>query len=409
MNKNTPVLELEIDEITNSVAHVGEVYNSKFAPICIEIDDGIANRADLQNWMLSRCIPASRDGLKNGLENLGFDMYGLSSPSFLITKCFGLSLSDQYWINPKNSELKWSEINFFDNDFSEDIGIALFDNKLLNCPNLLSPDNTSDGWLKKKWKIIDGKRFLFKSGSGATQQEAFNECIANIVCRDLGIENFVKYSLLIENNKAVSMCENFITHETELVSAFDILKSQLPNRRVSSYDNFINCCNALKIKNVENSLDEMLLLDFIIGNFDRHYRNFGAIRNVDTLEFIGTAPIFDSGTSLYCNVPTTAIPNSLNKVEFKPFAKEDSEHLSLIKNPDRFNLKALNTLSEKARNVFETNNFIDTQRINFLCDALTYRVKMLDKLLCKNYTNGIVAPPNNEIATDLFSNKSRGR
>jgi len=44
--------------------------------------------------------------------------------------------------------------------------------------DLLSPCNTSDGWLRKKWKIIDGKRCLLKSGSNPFQQEPLNEVLA---------------------------------------------------------------------------------------------------------------------------------------------------------------------------------------------------------------------------------------
>lgn len=38
----------------------------------------------------------------------------------------------------------------------------------------MSPDNATDGWLKKKWEIINGKRFLIKGGN----QEPLNEVIA---------------------------------------------------------------------------------------------------------------------------------------------------------------------------------------------------------------------------------------
>ncbi len=45
----------------------------------------------------------------------------------------------------------------------------------------------------------------------------------------------------------------------------------------------------------------MLTLDYIIANGDRHYNNFGFIRNAETLEWQGLAPIFDSGASLWHN------------------------------------------------------------------------------------------------------------
>jgi hypothetical protein len=34
---------------------------------------------------------------------------------------------------------------------------------------------------------------------------------------------------------------------------------------------------------------------------DRHYTNFGFVRNAETLEWIGTAPLFDCGASMWYN------------------------------------------------------------------------------------------------------------
>jgi len=42
----------------------------------------------------------------------------------------------------------------------------------------------------------------------------------------------------------------------------------------------------------------MFILDFIMLNNDRHLNNFGIIRNVCNLNWIGIAPIFDTGQSL---------------------------------------------------------------------------------------------------------------
>lgn len=41
-----------------------------------------------------------------------------------------------------------------------------------------SPDLTTDGCLKKRWKIINGKRCLIKGGSNPYRQQTFNEVIA---------------------------------------------------------------------------------------------------------------------------------------------------------------------------------------------------------------------------------------
>ncbi len=100
-----------------------------------------------------------------------------------------------------------------ENTFSDDVGNILFGQKIANNPvSLMSPDNTSDGWLKKKWKIIDGRRCLIKGGSAATQQEPYNEVLASRIMDRLDIPH-VKYSLLVEDDYPYSVCEDFITPE----------------------------------------------------------------------------------------------------------------------------------------------------------------------------------------------------
>lgn len=47
-----------------------------------------------------------------------------------------------------------------------------------------------------------------------------------------------------------------------------------------------------------NQLEQMIVLDALIANEDRHWGNFGSLRDSESLEFIGLAPIFDNGNSL---------------------------------------------------------------------------------------------------------------
>ena len=64
-----------------------------------------------------------------------------------------------------------------------------------------------------------------------------------------------------------------------------------------SYDqHYKKCCQEMGV-DITESLDDMLILDLIVCNRDRHYNNFGMIRNVNTLQIEKAAPIFDSGTS----------------------------------------------------------------------------------------------------------------
>ncbi len=118
----------------------------------------------------------------------------------MLGKSFALNLSDQYWIAPEDIKLKWHDVNFFENDFSEDIGNILIgltsDSDKIN---YMSPDSASDGWHKKKWRIVDGERVLFKAGSGSNFQELYKAAIM----KRLGI-SCVEYSLTLIGDKPYS-------------------------------------------------------------------------------------------------------------------------------------------------------------------------------------------------------------
>ena len=69
----------------------------------------------------------------------------------------------------------------------------------------------------------------------------------------------------------------------------------------------------------------MIVLDFLIGNEDRHFNNFGLIRNAVTLEWIGVAPIFDCGTSLWYNTQESLIKPLSPNLPAKPLKKTHRE------------------------------------------------------------------------------------
>ncbi|HWQ43479.1 MAG TPA: excisionase [Desulfosporosinus sp.] len=295
MNKHTPVVELNIDEDTGTILKIAQVIHLEYLPIGISIIKGLPDRKSLNDWWRGRSIPASRSGIREAL-----DILNVAYTEQLLTKCYGLSLSDQYWINPKEHPFKWEDINFFHNSFSNDVGNALFGQASPGRElDLLSPCNTSDGWLRKKWKIIGGKRCLLKSGSNPFQQEPLNEVLATSLHQRLNHNAYVPYSLVWENEIPYSVCENFITPETELVNAYSIFKSEKKLNHHSLHEHFLLCCEHLGIPGMKEFLNYLLAFDFLIANTDRHFGNFGAVRNVDTLTWLGAAPIFDSGTSLW--------------------------------------------------------------------------------------------------------------
>lgn len=377
MHKRVKVAELELDDGTGFIQKIGTVYAPEHLPVGVPIRRGVADRSALNEWWTDRSIPASRSGVREALEALE-----ISSTKMLLVRCFGLSLSDQYWICPEGSDLTWDSINFFENDFSEDIGDILFgENKKKDPLDFSSPDSTSDGNLKKRWKIIDGKRCLIKGGSNPFRQQPFNEVIAAGLMERLDIPH-VPYYVVWNEDVPYSVCEDFVTENADLVPAWRILKTQKKDNRDSVYQHFVNCCEALGIRDAVRFLDRMIVIDYIIANEDRHFNNFGVLRNAETLEWLGFAPIYDSGSSLGYDKMASQI-RSEKEVVCKPFKKHHAEQIKLVSDFSWIDFDKLSDAKgfiESVLSCVGAEEYVGEGRLRAIVDGVQRRIENLSYL-----------------------------
>ena len=376
MHKRIAVAELELDDATSFIKKINHVYAPEHLPIGVSIKKGIVDRGEFNNWWTDRSIPASRSGIRDALETLD-----ITSTKMLLVRCYGLSLSDQYWICPEDKNLTWDEINFFENPFSDDIGDVLFGaRKKDNVFDFSSPDNTSDGNLKKRWKIIGGERCLVKGGSNPFRQQPFNEVIATGIMERLNIPH-IPYTVIWNQGAPYSVCADFITEDTELIPAWRIMQIQKQDNSTSRYQHFVNCCEALGIHNVIPYLDRMIVLDYIIANEDRHLNNFGVIRNAETLEWIGMAPIYDSGSSLGYDKLTSQIRLG-KEITCKPFKKHHEEQLKLVSSFEWICFENLSDIGELITNTFrmgDASDYVDESRVSAILDSVKKRIRQVEE------------------------------
>lgn len=378
MNKNKKVFDFVYDEEEHFIVNFERNYpeNEDYAPFGL-IKMNEIDKVEFNKWWKNRQIPASRKGLKEVLHNS--NVYDKDNFDLLDAKAYCLSLSDQYWVKGVDEEISWESINFFDNEFSEDIGKILFNGgkTALNL-NLNTPDMTSNGNYEKRWKIIDGERYLLKAGSKIYNQEPFNELIATkLYERLLNKDEYVEYSVIFDDDKAISKCKNFITKETELVPAWKINEYYEFLDDEDKYTHYIRCLNNLGIKDAETLTDKMIVCDYIIANKDRHFNNFGVIRDVNTLKFIGVAPIFDNGCSLWYD------ENDMYVGEFfltKPFEEYEKTQLSLVKKLEWLDISKLEDFPNEVKTILLMNKLLSKERINKIVDQIKLRIEFVKEL-----------------------------
>lgn len=370
MNKNRPLVEVEVSE-SGFIIATYKIYDESALPVGVYVPNtSLVNK--LNEWWHRRIIPASRDGLKFILH-----LYDIESASILSKRSLGLSLSDQYWIKPVDSDLTWDAVNFFTNEFSAELGEAFF-NRGSSKPSInpFTPDASSNGWLKKKWVKINGETYLAKAGSVPLLQQPYNEVVAAKIMEALGIEH-VDYKITMEDNRPLCLCKNFITTDTEFVTAH-FVRAVLPkSKNDSELGHLLKCAEYLEIPNVKEFINNMLAVDFLIENTDRHYGNFGFIRDVNTLKFIGTAPLFDNGTSLWCEALNSEIGEPQKAMPFKSTHKEQIKLLSGY----NFNAENLSVCEDIVRDVLSQSPYIDDVRVERISNAIGNKARVLKNIL----------------------------
>lgn len=389
MNKNTEVLYVEYNTTFNIFDRIYEVINIDYAPLILknyyeENKDELVLLNRLTEWFKKRGIPSWRDKLDILLHRLN-----IKTADELLDKAFGLSLSDQYWIKPEDTDITYDDINFFDNDFNYaeflEASLSLNNKTKVKEEALKTPNNTTDGMLKKAWIIENNTRYLLKSGYKNEVLQPFNEVLASMICDSLGF-NHVSYTIDTYRDVIVSKCPCFINKDTEFISAYQIRNNMPRNDNNNDYEDYIKVLEEHGIKKARIKLENMYILDFLIMNEDRHLNNFGIIRDVNTLEWLDIAPIFDNGMALnvdYYNEKEAAISN-LGRFFYEQLSFD--EIIKIVKDIKRIDTSKLDKVLEEFSKLLHKyqniTNMSDT-RINMLCALLHRQINKLKELINK--------------------------
>ena len=118
--------------------------------------------------------------------------------------------------------------------------------------------------------------------------------MADIICDELQFEH-VKYNIVNRDENIYSSCECFIYSDNEeFVPIANLMRDYgCPTQK--------DIMPILLNMGFKNEIDRMMLIDVIIGNLDRHSRNYGLIVVPETKEIKRFAPLFDHGNSYMIN------------------------------------------------------------------------------------------------------------
>ena len=254
---------------------------------------GHADTQRMKRWWETRAVPASRTAMQEVIHKAGYT----GSKSYL-AKNLALSLTDCYWICPIDLQLTWEDVNLYAN-------AQKLAGKRLPYHNDSSydPNASLGGQMEKYWNLEGDVPVLVKQAPREYGQQALNEVFAALLHeRQQAPFPFVRYWKEISQDQiTMCLCEAFTNISTEFIPALDVLDSESPKKDVSLYDAYIESCasHGIDIDFMSDFMDYQTMTDFLISNSDEHLMNFGILRNSNTLQFQGPAPIFDSGNSMF--------------------------------------------------------------------------------------------------------------
>jgi hypothetical protein len=288
---DTPLLiftlkEMGIEGLVAELVHVSEE-QKKLLPL----DLTLTNEGILQ-WLEHRVIPKNRAFVSEILKTFGLSV---GNTKGIIDVCKGLSLNDSFWIVPQGFEGTYKQYNLYENSFSEILSIVAYTGVGRNDRVFTtSPELTTNGMLPKAWRLMDGDGiYLYKGGSSGaanTGNEPYSEYYAYQAAQAMGL-NAVTYDL--ENWKGIlaSKCKLF----TGIDTAF------IPVGRIVRTGGLKGCLDyyAGLGKDFAEAIKSMLVFDAVIYNEDRHFGNFGILRDNHTGNILSPAPLFDHGISLF--------------------------------------------------------------------------------------------------------------
>lgn len=269
MHLNNPVYNFQTREIY-SPELIPKVYGRQVETL----------HSDLFIWINNRLTSIQRVYADKLYECLGS-----AQLENVMLQTYGLSINDNYWVASagKIGSIKWEDISSFHNKLNEDIAELALTGKHPNCEcsSLITPEYTLSGTYPKCVEYGFTGLVLYKLGK-SSELEA--EIFAFHVAMALGIKT-VQYHLCSKYNLdavASPICTN---EKVSWISAFDCAKFFERNFGMNVYD-FAATYFPLPFY-------QMVVLDGLILNPDRHLQNWSFELDGYTNQLLGLAPCYD--------------------------------------------------------------------------------------------------------------------
>lgn len=243
-------------------------------------------------WVESRNYARHKEHFQSMLRD-----WKLDTPDGFLQVSHALGLNDALWVKPETSALGWADVSLYSNPFDDVAARTAFETGLHGLElSSTSPEFTSEGTYPKCWRRGPDGIMLYKTGSEGfsnTGLEPYSEFMAaGVAGRMRGVDT-VGYGLEKFKGHLCSTCRLFTDESTGFVPAYRLYPPDSPHDMA----NALAFCRSLGF---EKEFGDMIVLDAVTFNRDRHLGNFGFLMDNDTFKIKSFAPLFDFNRSMLC-------------------------------------------------------------------------------------------------------------
>lgn len=330
---------------------------------------------EFNSWVESRAtFSCVRDAKKF------FSSIGINEMNEFIEVTHCVSLHDTFWVKRVDSKLNWNNVSPFRNDYSDIISAYALEGVYIGKGNgnYFSPVIGTSGSFPHTWKFNGGDITFLKAGSKYTLccansgREPYSEYYASKIAEFLGFKH-VKYDIRthLRNDNRVDIITECKCYTTERIGSVPAHLLGL-----NTYEEVIEYCKKFSLEAYKTILD-MLFMDCLLLNTDRHLGNIEFLVDNERLEVIGVAPIFDNNFALVPNFMEGY--DKFNRSEYLARDGRTFENLyQLVRKNRSYNSELIKLKSSKFEKPVKVE--IKESRLKFLNNFLQMQAEYLLKL-----------------------------
>ena len=288
MHKDKAVASIRKDGYSEVYLPSFMPYNLYFETETQDLDERVNNLTNFYYWCASRVLSLDRKYAKTILNYLNKKQAVTDKDRAEISISYHcLTLTDVYWVQRKEETLRFEDIRLYRNPLSK----AFFDvclrgvyptlqNQEFLTAGKVAGDISTSGVAPKAWIRRDGDIYLYKDGNidEVNAELLASKIVSCFQCNH--IEYFEDYYL------GEKVCASkLITSEENSIVPMEFIEVYAVNNDTDKY--------SIVLEKDSYSYYMMNILDYLIGNTDRHWGNWGFWVDNNTNGLLGLHPLMD--------------------------------------------------------------------------------------------------------------------